>query len=186
MHKLLNMVGKRFLSWAVMIVFLSLNFSSCSENAVPRFYVDVERDFDVNAAYLGAIVTHFFELKNVPTNLDQNLALNGMSKESITAINPADAVITTSAGLMDWSLVNSVEIYAISRLDPTNRRQIFFVRQRDFNNSNELRLFNTFADLSEIMVEETIDLEVRFTTIVAVPGNFRAKLLFNYAVFDEI
>lgn len=163
-----------------------LTVTSCSENAEPRFYVDVERDFDVNATSLGAIVTHFFELRNVPTNLDQNLALNGMAKENISAINPADALLTTSTGLMDWSLVNSVEVYAISRLDPTKRRQIFFVRQRDFNNTNELRLFNTFADLSDIMVEETIDLEVRLTTIVAVPGNFRAKLLFNYAVFDEL
>lgn len=170
----------------LMLISTSTLFVSCSENAEPRFYVDVERDFDVNATSLGAIVTHFFELKNVPTNLDQNLSLNGMAKENISTINPADALITTSSGLMDWSLVNSVEIYAISRLDPTKRKQIFFVRERDFNNSNELRLFNTFAELSEIMVEETIDLEVRFTTIVAVPGNFRAKLLFNYAVFDEI
>lgn len=167
------------------LLVMTLNIQSCSKNAEPRFYVDVERDFDVDAT-LGAIVTHFFELKNVPTKIDQNLDLYGMSRDEITAISPADAVLTTSAGLMDWSLVNSVEIYAISRLDPKIRRQIFYVRERDPGNNEDLRLFNTFADLSEIMVDETIDLEVRLTTIVAVPGNFRAKLLFNYAVFDDI
>ncbi|MDF1697075.1 MAG: hypothetical protein P1U56_14630 [Saprospiraceae bacterium] len=168
------------------LVCTSMVVTSCSENAEPRFYVDIERDFDVNASLLGPVVTHFFELKNVPTNLSQNLQLNGLAKENITAINPADAVLTNATGVMDWSLVNTVEIWAISRLDAKKKKQIFYARSRDFNNTNELRLFNTFADLSEVMEGETIDLEVRFTTIVAVPGNFRAKLLFNYAVFDEL
>ena len=168
-----------------LLIGVVLNIQSCSKNAEPRFYVDVERDFDVDNT-LGAIVTHFFELKNIPTELEQNLEFYGLNKDAITGINPADAVLTTSTGLMDWSLVSSVEIYAVSRIDSDIRRQIFYVRQRDVGNSNEVRLFNTFADLSEIMMEETIDLEVRLTTIVAVPGNFKAKLLFNYAVFDEI
>ena len=99
---------------------------------------------------------------------------------------PADALLTTSTGTMDWSLVSKVEIYAISRVDSDISKQIFFVKERDIGNNDELRLFNTFADLSEIMVAESIDLEIRLTTIVAVPGNFKAKLLFNYAVFDEI
>lgn len=170
---------------ALLLIGIAINIQSCSENAEPRFYVDIERDFDVNNS-LGAIVTHFFELKNIPTNIDQNLALNGLSKDKITGISPADALLTTSTGTMDWSLVSKVEIYAISRVDSDISKQIFFVKERDIGNNDELRLFNTFADLSEIMVAESIDLEIRLTTIVAVPGNFKAKLLFNYAVFDEI
>jgi hypothetical protein len=169
----------------ISLIGIAFSTLSCSKNADPRFYVDIERDFDVDKS-LGAIVTHFFDLKNIPTKIDQNLALYGMSKDEITEISPADATITNSTGLMDWSLVNSVEIYAISKIDPTNRKQIFFVRERDVGNNNEVRLFNTFADLSDIMIEETIDLQIRITTIVATPGNFKAKLLFNYAVFDEI
>ena len=168
-----------------LLIGIMLNVQSCSKNSEPRFYVDIERDFDVNSS-LGAIVTHFFELKNIPTKLDQNLSFYGLSKDGVTAISPADAVLTTASGLMDWSLVSKVEIYAISRLDSDIRRRMFYVNQRDIGNNNELRLFNTFADLSEIMAEESIDIEVRLTTIVAVPGNFKARLLFNYAVFDEI
>ena len=169
----------------VLLAALSMTIQSCSKNAEPRFYVDVERDFDVNSS-LGGIVTHFFELKNVPTRLDQSLDLFGLDKEDITSISPSDATLTTASGLMDWSLVNSVEIYAISRLDPKNRMQIFFVRGRDTNSTDQLKLFNTFADLSNIMIEEKIDIEIRLTTLVSVPGNFRARLLFNYAVFDEL
>ena len=166
-------------------MFTSIMVQSCSKNAEPRFYVDIERDFDVDKS-LGAIVTHFFELKNIPTRLDQNLSLFSLAEENITIIGPADATLTTTTGLMDWSLVNFVEIYAISRVDPSNNERIFFVNQRDTGNRDALQLFNTFADLSDIMVEETIDLEVRLRTIVPVPGNFRARLTFNYAVFDEI
>ena len=179
------MVTYRNLFVLLLLIGITLNIQSCAKNAEPRFYVDIERDFDVNNS-LGAIVTHFFELKNIPTKIDQNLDFYGLSKDEIIAISPADAALTTSTGLMDWSLVSSVEIYAISRIDSDIRRQIFYVRDRDIGNNNELRLFNTFADLSEIMLEESIDLEIRLTTIVAVPGNFKAKLLFNYAVFDEI
>ena len=171
--------------YTVFLLGLTLGFQSCSENADPRFFVDVERNFEVNSS-LNSVVTHFFELKNVPTNLNQNLDIFGMSRDEITSINPGDATITNATGIMDWSLVNSVEIYAISRSNPDLRRQIFYIRERDPGNSQSVRLFNTFADMSEIMEEETMDLEVRITTIVSVPGNFLARLTFNYAVFDEI
>ena len=175
-----GIVGK-----ALILILIAVISISCSQNAEPRFYVDIERDFDVDTT-LNGVVTHFFQLKNVPTKIDQNLDLYGLDKEGITTISPADAVLTTSTGLMDWSLVNWVEIYAVSRTDSKLRKQIFYVRERDPNNNDEVRLFNTFADLSDIMVDETIDLEVRFTTIVGVPGYFTGKLLFNYAVFDEL
>ena len=167
------------------MISISIGFSSCSNNAEPRFYVNVERDFDVENT-LSPITTHFFVLRNVPTNLDQSLSINNLSKDNITGMSPSDASLSTVSGLMDWSLVSSVEIYAISRVNPNTRTQIFFVRERDPGNNNEIRLFNTFADLTEIMKEETIDLEVRIQTIVSVAGNFRARLLFNYAVFDEL
>lgn len=175
---------KKILAFAILGC-ICFSIQSCSKNAEPRFYVEVERDFDVNSS-LGAVVTHFFELKNVPTNLNQNLDLFNLAKDNIQGISPSDATLTTASGVMDWSLVNSVEIYAVSRLDPTNRMQIYYIRGRDPGSTNALKLFNTFADLSNIMLEETIDLEVRLTTIVSVPGNFRARLLFNYAVFDEL
>ena len=169
----------------LLMMIATLTISSCSNNADPRFLVDVERDFNVEQT-LSPIVTHFFELKNVPTNLQQSLDIYGLSRENIAMISPADAVLTTASGLMDWSLVNSVEIYAISRVDPSKRERIYFINSRDPGNNNDLRLFNTFAELSEIMTEETIDLEIRLRTIASVAGNFRARLLFNYAVFDEI
>lgn len=169
----------------MLLVGVSMIMHSCSNNAEPRFFVDIERDFNVETT-LNPVVTHFFELKNIDTRLDQSLDIYNLPEENITGISPSDAVLTTASGLMDWSLVNTVEIWAVSRVDPSNRVQIFFIRSRDPGNSNELKLFNTFGDLSEIMTEETIDLEVRLTTITSITGNFRARLLFNYAVFDEI
>ncbi len=168
-----------------LLIGLSVMIQSCSNNAEPRFYVDVERDFNVEKT-LNPIVTHFFELKNIPTGLGQSLDLYSLSEENITGIHPADAALTTASGVMDWSFVSSVEIYAISRIDPTKRKQIYFIRGRDPGSRNELKLFNTFADLSDIMTEEAIDLEIRLVTDASQSGNFRARLLFNYAVFDEI
>ncbi|MEM9549249.1 MAG: hypothetical protein AAGA77_24905 [Bacteroidota bacterium] len=170
--------------WIVWIGFW-MTFQSCSDNATPLFFVDVERDFNVEQN-LNPVETHFFILKNIPTNLEQNLEIFGLPEENISTIGPADAVLTTVSGLMDWSFVSWVEIYAVSRVDPNRKEQMFFIRSRDPGSRNELRLFNTLADLSDIMTEETIDLEIRLRTFTSVTGNFRARLLFNYAVFDEI
>ncbi len=175
----------KYILFSLLLIGLLMMTQSCSKNAEPRFFVDVERDFNVDMT-LNSVETHFFQLKNIPTNIQQSLDLYGLPREQISAINPADAVLTTASGLMDWALVNFVEIYAVSRIDPTNKKQIFYIRGRDVGNHDDLKLFNTFAELSEIMVEETIDLEIRIRTITSVPGNFRARLLFNYAVYDEI
>lgn len=169
----------------ILLVGMSISIHSCSSGGEPRFLVNVERDFNVENT-LSPITTHFFELRNISTNLDQSLDIYGLQKNNIAGISPADAVLTTVSGLMDWSRVSNVEVYAISRVDPSKKMRIFYVNERDPGNNDELRLFNTFADLSEIMLEETIDLEVRLRTIASVAGNFRARLLFNYAVFDEI
>jgi len=179
------MIIRRSTYFYALILGCVLSFQSCIQNGEPAFLVDVQRDFDVTSN-LTPVVTHFFELKNVPTNLEQNLSVFGLPEENIEGISPADAVLTTASGFMDWSLVNNVEIYAVSRLDPNVRVQMFFIRGRNANNDNELRLFNTLGDLTNIMQEGSIDLEVRITTIASVPGNFRARLLFNYAVFDEL
>ena len=164
---------------------LPVFFESCSKNADPVFLVNLQRDFNVEPT-LSPIVTHFFELKNIPTNFQSNLDAFGLPQESVSLVSPADATLTTASGFANWSLVNWVEIYAVSRINPNNRLRIYFINERDPGNDNEVRLFNTFADLSELMNEETIDLEVRIRTIAPMNGNFRARLLFNYAVFDEI
>ena len=175
----------KYIIYIIFLFTLPVLFESCSRNADPVFLVNLQRDFNVEPT-LSPIVTHFFELKNVPTNFQSNLDAFGLPQESVSLVSPADATLTTASGFANWSLVTWVEIYAVSRIDPTNRLRIFFINQRDPGNDNEVRLFNTFADLSDLMSQETIDLEVRIRTIAPIPGNFRARLLFNYAVFDEI
>jgi len=175
----------RYIIAILVLIGMSMTIQSCSKNSDPRFYVNIERDFDVETT-LSPLVTHFFELKNVPTRLEQNLELYGLPRDKIVNISPADASLTTAAGLMDWSFVSSVEVYAISRVDPDNKQRIFYTNSRDPGSNNELKMFNTLAELSDIMTEETIDLQIRLITVASVAGNFRARLLFNYAVFDEI
>lgn len=170
--------------WASAIV-LAMTVLSCGDSSTPRFFVQVERDFNVDNS-LNAIETHFFELKNIPTNLNHNLDIYGLAEDNIASIGSADATLSTAAGFMDWSLVSFVEIYAISRINPSHRERIFYINSRDPGGQNNLKLFNTFAELSTLMKEETIDLEVRLRTITPVSGNFRARLWFTYAVFDEI
>ena len=87
---------------------------------------------------------------------------------------------------IDWTFIQRVEVYAVSRLDKSNRLRMFQSSEPDFGNRSQLGMFNTFVDVKEIFKEGLIDLEVRIKTRAFVPGNINAKLTFSYGIFDEI
>lgn len=160
-------------------------FSSCEDSADPLFFVNVERTFEI-PGNLNTIETHFFELKNIPVLLDQNLAAFNRTEDDIVAINPADAQITSAFNDIDWTFIQRIEVFAVSRVDNNNRVRMFHSNEPDFGNRSQLGMFNSFVDVQEIFKEGLIDLEVRIKTRAFVPGNINAELNFSYGVFDEI
>lgn len=171
----------------ILIILLGISalFSSCDDTADPLFFVTVEREFDI-PGNLNTIETHFFQLKNIPVNLDQNLELFNRTEDDILNINPADATLSAAFDNIDWTFIQRVEVYAVSRLDNTKRQRMFHSNEPDFGNRSQLGMFNSLVDVKEIFKEGLIDLEVRIKTRTFVPGNIRANLTFNYAVFDQI
>jgi hypothetical protein len=160
-------------------------FSSCEDSAEPLVIVTVERNFEI-PGNLNTIETHFFELKNIPVLLDENLLVYNRTDDDIVSINPADAILSSTFNTIDWTFIQRVEVYAVSRLDNSNRIRMFQSNEPDFGNRSQLGMFNTFVDVKEIFKEGLIDLEVRIKTRAFVPSNINAKLTFSYGVFDEM
>ncbi len=160
-------------------------FSSCEESADPLFFVNVERTFEI-PGNLNTIETHFFELKNIPVLLEENLAVFNRTEDDIVAVNPADAQISSVFNDIDWTFIQRIEIYAVSRVDNSNKVRMYYSNEPDFGNRSQIGMFNSFVDVQEIFKEGLIDLEVRIKTRTFVPGNINAELNFSYGVFDEI
>ena len=162
-----------------------ITFTSCEGSVDPLVIVTVERDF-VIPGNLNTIETHFFELKNIPVLLNQNLTVYNRTEDDVVSINPADATLTSTFNNIDWTFIQRVEVYAVSRLDNSKRFRMFQSNEPDFGNRSQLGMFNSFVDVKEIFKEGLIDLEVQIKTRAFVPSNINAKLTFSYGVFDEI
>lgn len=164
---------------------VSVLFSACEDNVEPIFFVNVQRDFRVETG-LNTIVTHVFELKNVPMLYNENLDVNNRVNNDVGEVNPADAKLSTVFNTVDWSLFDRVEVYIISRVDKTKRVRMFYSNSPDFNSRSELTLFNSFVNIKDYVSEGLVDLELQLRTRAFVPGNFEARFNFSYAVFDQI
>lgn len=169
----------------LLLLGITVLFNSCADNIEPIFFVEVEREFDI-PGNLNTIATHFFELKNIPVNLNQNLNVYNRTEDDIVNINPADAALTSAFNNVDWTFIQRIEVYAVSRVDNSKRHRMFHSNEPDFVNRRELVMFNSFVDVKDIFKEGLIDLEVRIKTREFVPGNIKANLIFSYAVFDQI
>jgi len=169
----------------ILISIVSITQYGCFNSVDPVFFADVERQFEIPAG-LNTIETHFFILQDIPTFLDQNLELYGLPYDNVTSINPGAGRIESAFGNIDWTFVQTVEIYAVSNSDPNLKRQILYSREPDFINRSSIVMFNTYSDIKEIMSEPVIDLEVRLKFRQFVPANINARIVFEYGVYNEM
>lgn len=167
------------------MLLIGLTIGGCTSDADPVFLVNVERNF-VIPGNLNTIETHFFQLKNIPMLFEQNLSVFNMGVDDVTSVSPGDASFSSSFDNVDWTFIETVEIWMVSRLDNSNRARVFFSDSPDFNNRSTLNMFNTFADIKDFAVEGLIDLEVRIKTRRFVPGNLSTNISFSYAVYNDL
>jgi len=159
--------------------------SSCGDSVDPLVIVTIERDFEI-PGNLNTIETHFFELKNINVRLDENLDVFNRTQDDVVSISPADATLRSVFNNVDWTFIQRIEVYAVSRLDGSKKFRMFQSNEPDFGNRDQATLFNTFIDVKEVFSEGLIDLEVRIKTRAFVPGNINARLTFSYGIFDQV
>ena len=149
----------------------------------PFVIVTVDRDFAI-PGNLNTIETHYFELKAIPVLLDQNLDVHNRTENDVLSINPADAILTSSFNNIDWTFIQRIEVYAVSRLDDSKYR-MFQSNEPDYGNREQLTMLPTFIDVKDVFKEGLIDLEIRIKTRTFAPSNINARLTFSYGVFDQ-
>jgi hypothetical protein len=64
-------------------------------------------------------------------------------------------------------------------------REMFYRENIPFSHDGELQLLSSISNLTDILSDPFVDIEIRIRLRNIVPTDIRNKLIFSYAVFDS-
>ncbi len=155
---------------------------SCTKDKPILFVGNFDADLEIPAG-LNTVETHYFILRNIPVYFIQNALLAGIDTSKISNISAGRGSINHILGTQDLDFINTVSIYAVSKNDPTVKREMFYLDFVPFATRREIRLLSSTTELKDILKEDVIDLEVRLLFRSFVPNTLRVKLNLGYTVF---
>lgn len=171
------------------IVFLLV---SCREEENSLFQVRNQVEFLLPAA-LNTIDTHFFRpanLVNGSTNNVTNFDLFNTDPEfksdpSLITIQANRAVLRSRFG-ENLGFINSVSVWlypADSPIDSNEGKEVFFMDFVNQNNINEIPLLPALSNVSDIITDELMVVEVRIQPRQLSNFNIDVELEMDYSVF---
>ncbi len=159
----------------IFVAFLS--YSSCTEDANILFQMNMETDFSI-APGLNTFETFIFPISQVPTNINAFIGSN--DPNGIEGIYPMRATISAPFNNFDWSIVRLVSIDLISTTDPTLRKEIFYQDQISLNEQNELRLFSSSTEVKDLLLEQSVNIEIRFNFRNITPAETPSRINMSF------
>ena len=163
----------------VVIISMIFLFLGCSTERDVLFEMNIEVDFKIFPG-LSNLDTHYFILERVPTRINNYIQAN--NREIIGKILPNRAEITSRFNTIDFSIVREISVWAISSSNPDLRKEIFYQNRIKFSEQNELRLFSSLSEVSDILLEDEFDLEIRLNFRTFTPTEIDSRLRMNFIV----
>ena len=163
----------------ILILGVVLLLISCSKSDQILFEMNVEAEFVIQPG-LGTLDTHYFTINQVPTRIKTYVPSGDFL--AIGKILPNRAEIRSHFDPFDFSIVQEVSIWAISARDPNLRKEIFYQDRVNFSEQKELRLFSSLSEVSDILLEDEFDLEVRLRFRTFTPTETQTRLTMNFLV----
>lgn len=164
------------------ITFLSL---SCKKDEVDYLAGkdNLIASFEVPAG-LNNIETHYFRINNVKLFLKETIEANALSSTASYKISGSKGRLVSRLGQVEFSTFAEVTVDAISISDPTKRKEIFYQEEIPFNLSNELKLFTSLSEISDIIENDKVhlDIGIRFRSFSSIPADL--DLEFGYVIFQ--
>ena len=160
--------------------FSCLSLQSCVNDGEVLFDIDIEADFDI-APGLNTFETFYFPINRVPTNI--GAFVGSTDRATIAKILPSRADIRAVFAEFDWSIIQEVTIWATSVRDSERRAEIFYQDQISLNGQNELRLFSSNSEVSDILLNDAVHLEVAFRFRRVTPAQIRSRLRMKFIAF---
>jgi hypothetical protein len=153
-------------------------FSGCSADEDPAAFLEGEVRL-VMPAGLNSIETHFFIERDQRSFIANVLSANNLQPEDVTQILPLEATFETRSGIpLDY--INEISIRAVSIADPNISVEMFYLDFVQFNEDGLIQLLPSIADLKQILLDESYDIEFRVTlrqfSAQTVIADFRYRL----------
>lgn len=167
------------------LLIIGLLFSACGDdNGDARFVIRGEAFIDI-PANLGVIETHSFFIRKQPSFFNDLVQQNGLTAEDITAVLPAIATLRSRNTSVSLDFINEVSVRAVSRTNPSNNLEMFYLEFVELNEDQEIRFLPSIANLKSIIIEEEYDIEVRLTLRRFAPTNFLLDLAFELDAYAD-
>lgn len=152
---------------------------SCGGGETPLFVMELETELLIPAG-LNSLDSHYFILRDVPTRI---------ANYPITTFNDIDRIQSSRASLegrvqeLDYSVIDQITIEVVSKSDPSNQKEIFYNERIPFREQTELKLLSSLSDVSDILTEDLIDLEIRLIFKTFTPTEFDTRLLMTFNAY---
>ncbi len=170
------------LKFRVLSFFLLVSIFACEKERLPLYEVNMDADFVIPSG-LNTIATHVFLIRDVPTNYKFSADTRNIDTSSITNIQSARGLMRAKFSSVDYDFISRVSVYAVSRKDPTLRREMYYLDFVPLETNEELKMLSSTSELKEILKEEFIDVEVRLNFRAFTGPALPTRLVFGYAVF---
>jgi hypothetical protein len=161
------------------LLLLAFIFIGCTSDKPFLFDMDIEAEIEVGAG-LNTLDTHYFLIRRVPTRIQTYLT--GLDESIIGEILPRRAEIIAPFDNIDFGIVQEVSIWAVSITDSELRKEIFYQDRINLNDQKELRLFSSLSEVKDILLNDHVDLEVRFKFRAFTPTQIETRLIMNFLV----
>lgn len=145
----------------IILVGITGLLTGCSADEDPAAFLEGEVRL-VMPAGLNSIETHFFIEREQRSFISNVLSANNLQPEDVTQILPLEATFETRSGIpLDY--VNEISIRAVSIADPNISVEMFYLDFVQFNEDGLIQLLPSIADLKQILLDESYDIEFRVT-----------------------
>ena len=146
----------RVLSFAILLML----FSACGDKETPLFKMNFETEFTIQAG-LNTIETHYIIIQDVPSLIESYKSTFNVSDDEISSILPSRADMTQIFSNHPYDYIDKISFWAVSNVDPTLRKEMFYMDFVPLNQGDELQMISSISNLKEIMFEGSFDLEVK-------------------------
>jgi hypothetical protein len=144
------------------------SFVSCKkEELPPGFDMLFERDFSIPAG-IGIFDVHHFYIRNVPTQIQEQLTRNGLKMSDIKRVITTKASLDGTFGDADYAFIEEVSVRAFDEDDETKFIEVAYRQPVPLDPGNSLPLIPSLADSKSFFtasrVSFDISLRIRVTT----------------------
>lgn len=167
----------RYLFVLTISIFMLL---SCQQEEVPIFEMELEVDFTIPAG-LNSILLHGFEIKSIPTFIEAYTS----DTSTISRIHASDAILGGRFGEIDYSIVNSIAIWAISPSDPNNRKEVFYQDFIELDHRGSLPLFSSLSEVKDLLTNDKVDLEIQLFFRTFTSRELESRISMNFKAYGK-